>query len=126
MLFNDLFIVTKSLFDDDPLERIQSSESTFESKNIGSLGKNNMPTDYMEASKPKPEFRLDLNDKIAFTQHLFKNSQVELNQVVHKLNEFDNIEEAKEFLSDLYYHKNWEKADSYAQRLWTLVENRFL
>lgn len=118
--------IHKTLFDDDPLERIQVSETTSEPKNIGSLGKSNMPTDYMEAPKPKPEFRLDLNDKIAFTQHLFKNSQVELNQVVHKLNEFDNIDDAKEFLSDLYYHRNWEKADSYAQRLWTLVENRFL
>ncbi len=118
--------IHKTLFDDDPLERVQASEPTSEPKEIGSLGKSNMPTDYMEAPKPKPEFRLDLNDKIAFTQHLFKNSQVELNQVVHKLNEFDNIDDAKEFLSDLYYHRNWEKADSYAQRLWTLVENRFL
>ncbi|WP_312323397.1 hypothetical protein [Soonwooa sp.] len=118
--------IHKTLFDNDPLERIQASETTSEPKNSGSLGKSNMPTDYMEAPKPKPEFRLDLNDKIAFTQHLFKNSQVELNQVVHKLNEFDNIDDAKEFLSDLYYDRNWEKADSYAQRLWTLVENRFL
>ncbi|WP_300673455.1 hypothetical protein [Soonwooa sp.] len=118
--------ISKTLFDDDPLERIHTTESASEDKNIGSLGRNNMPTDYMEAPKPKPEFRLDLNDKIAFTQHLFKNSQVELNQVIHKLNEFDNLDAAKEFLSDLYYHKNWEKADSYAQRLWTLVENRFV
>lgn len=118
--------IHKTLFDDDPLERIQASESISMPKDIGSLGRSNMPTDYMEAPKLKPEFRLDLNDKIAFTQHLFKNSQVELNQVVHKLNEFDNIDDAKEFLSDMYYLRNWEKADSYAQRLWTLVENRFL
>lgn len=119
--------IGKTLFDDDPLEKIISTDSpTLETKITGSLSKSNMPTDYMEAPKPKPEFRLDLNDKIAFSQHLFKNSQVELNQVVHKLNEFDNIDDAKEFLSDMYYLRNWEKADSYAQRLWTLVENRFL
>ncbi|MFW2135100.1 hypothetical protein [Soonwooa sp.] len=118
--------IHKTLFDDDLLERIQASESISMPKDIGSLGRSNMPTDDMEAPKLKPEFRLDLNDKIAFTQHLFKNSQVELNQVVHKLNEFDNIDDAKEFLSDMYYLRNWEKADSYAQRLWTLVENRFL
>lgn len=114
--------VSKTLFDDDlpensPEEKLSDS---------GSLARNNRPTSYMEAPKPKQEFRLDLNDKIAFTQHLFNNSQMDLNHVVNRLNSFDNLEQAKEFLSDLYYQKNWEKVDGYAQRLWILVENKFL
>lgn len=115
--------VAKSLFDDDHLEDIEQHQPKQES---GSLLKNNVPTDYMEAPKPKPEFKLDLNDRIAFSQHLFDGSQSELNQVVTVLNSFTSLDKAQEFLSDIYYERDWKKVDSYAQRLWTLVENRFL
>ena len=115
--------VARSLFDDDHLEE---EEKPAPVQTSGSLLKNNVPTDYMEAPKPKPEFKLDLNDRIAFSQHLFGGSQSELNQVVAVLNSFTSVEKAQEFLSDIYYERDWKKADSYAQRLWTLVENRFL
>lgn len=115
--------VAKSLFDDDHLEDMEQHQPKQES---GSLLKNNVPTDYMEAPKPKPEFKLDLNDRIAFSQHLFDGSQSELNQVVTVLNSFTSLDKAQEFLSDIYYERDWKKVDSYAQRLWTLVENRFL
>lgn len=115
--------IAKSLFDDDHLEDMEQHQPKQES---GSLLKNNVPTDYMEAPKPKPEFKLDLNDRIAFSQHLFDGSQSELNQVVAVLNSFTSLEKAQEFLSDIYYEKDWKKVDNYAQRLWTLVENRFL
>ncbi len=115
--------IAKSLFDDDHLEEVEQHQSK---KDSGSLLKNNVPTDYMEAPKPKPEFKLDLNDRIAFSQHLFDGSQSELNQVVGVLNSFTSLDKAQEFLSDIYYERDWKKVDSYAQRLWTLVENRFL
>ena len=115
--------MAKSLFDDDHLEELEKPSPV---QNSGSLLKNNVPTDYMEAPKPKPEFKLDLNDRIAFSQYLFNGSQSELNQVVSILNSFNSLEKAKEFLSDIYYERDWKKVDNYAQRLWTLVENRFL
>lgn len=108
----------QSLFEDD--------FETVEKPSENSLMKSNIPTDYMEAPKPKMEFKLDLNDKIAFTKMLFGGSQMDLNEVVNKLNSFQTLEEAKEYLSDLYYDRNWKKVDDYAQRLWTLVENKFL
>ncbi len=88
--------------------------------------KNNMPTDYLEAEKLLPDFKLDINDKIAFTKVLFGGSQVELNEVVAKLNSFKKLDQAKDYLSDVYYERNWQKVDEYAQRLWSLVENKFL
>src|SRR5690606_9108499 len=109
----------QSLFDDELTpEEDPKSESS-------SLLKTNVPVDFMEAGKPKPEFKLDLNDKIAFSKMLFKGSQSEMNETIHQLNSFSTLEEAKEFLSDIYYRKGWEKADEYAQRLWSLVENKF-
>lgn len=115
--------IAKSLFDDDHLEEVEKQAPV---QNSGSLLKNNVPTDYMEAPKPKPEFKLDLNDRIAFSQYLFGGSQSDLNQVVSVLNSFNSLDKAQEYLSDIYYERDWKKVDNYAQRLWTLVENRFL
>lgn len=119
----------QTLFDDDHLERTLPSEKTppaEKKEDTGSILKTNIPTDFMEAEKKKPEFKLDLNDRIAFTKTLFGGSQSELNEVVNNLNSFRTLEEAKEYLSDLYYAKKWSKVDEYAQRLWILVENKFL
>ncbi|WP_265426726.1 hypothetical protein [Chryseobacterium sp. YIM B08800] len=119
----------QTLFDDDPLERETPHEKVeipVVKEDIGSLIKTNIPTQFMEAEKPRPEFKLDLNDRIAFTKVLFNGSQTDLNDSIAELNRCKNIDEAKEYLSELYYDKNWEKVDEYAQRLWVLVENKFL
>ncbi|BAP29579.1 uncharacterized protein CHSO_0542 [Chryseobacterium sp. StRB126] len=118
----------QSLFDDDPLERDFPKENQPESvkEDGGSILKSNIPTNFMEADKPKTEFKLDLNDRIAFSKMLFEGSQADLNETVAHLNHFRTLEEAKEYLSDLYYERKWSKVDEYAQRLWILVENKFL
>lgn len=118
----------QNLFDEDPLEKLEESEAekTQEKVISGSMLKSNIPTDFMEAEKRKPEFRLDLNDKVAFIKHLFNGDAEELKLTVDKLNAFGDLEQAKSYLSDIYYSKDWKKSDEYAQRLWTLVENKFL
>ncbi|WP_426476562.1 hypothetical protein ACP3T3_14635 [Chryseobacterium sp. CBSDS_008] len=119
----------QSLFDDDHLEReLPKEEKTAPvvKEDTGSILKSNIPTNFMEADKLKPEFKLDLNDKLAFTKMLFEGSQIDLNDTVYQLNKFRTLEEAKEYLSDLYYERKWNKVDEYAQRLWVLVENKFL
>ncbi|MGZ5188859.1 MAG: hypothetical protein ACXWB5_05435 [Kaistella sp.] len=121
--------VVQNLFDDDPLEKIEEEEKAEIHERIGDSGsilKTNIPTDFMEAQKKKTEFRLDLNDKVAFTKLLFKGNDEELKYTVDKLNSFDNLEDAQQYLSEVYYQKDWGKADEYAQRLWNLVENKFL
>ncbi|OWK74969.1 hypothetical protein CBW16_06150 [Flavobacteriaceae bacterium JJC] len=118
----------QNLFDEDPLEKMEENEAeTAEEKmNSGSMLKSNIPTDFMEAEKRKPEFRLDLNDKVAFIRHLFDGDAEELKITIDKLNSFTDLEQAKSYLSDIYYSKDWKKSDEYAQRLWNLVENKFL
>ncbi|PWN68645.1 hypothetical protein C1631_018385 [Chryseobacterium phosphatilyticum] len=118
----------QSLFDDDPLEREIPTENQkpIVKEDSGTILKSNIPTNLMEAEKQKPEFKLDLNDRIAFSKMLFEGSQTDLNDTVAQLNQFKTLEEAKEYLSDLYYDRKWSKVDEYAQRLWILVENKFL
>ncbi len=89
------------------------------------FGGNDVSTFYNETGKEKPLFKLDLNDRIAFTKKLFSGNQTDLNDAVARLNSFETLEEAKEYLSDIYYDKKWDKEDEFAQRLWILVENKF-
>ncbi|MDQ1098197.1 MULTISPECIES: hypothetical protein [Chryseobacterium] len=117
----------QSLFDDDHLHhKIPEDKPAGIKPDTGSILKTNIPTDFMEAEKSRPEFKLDLNDRIAFTKTLFAGSQTDLNEVIGNLNSFKTLEEAKEYLSDLYYERKWNKVDEYAQRLWILVENKFI
>lgn len=122
--------IVQSLFDDDHLmnipEEIKEEPKVEVPVHNPSLVKNNMPKEYMEAEKTLPDFKLDINDKIAFTKVLFGGSQVELNEVVSRLNSYKTLDQAKDYLSDVYYERNWQKVDEYAQRLWGLVENKFL
>ena len=116
--------VVQHLFDNDPLEDEKEQEKP--KPELGSLLKANVRTDFMEAERKKPEFRLDLNDKVAFTKSLFAGDADELKLTIDKLNSFSNLEDAKNYLSEVYYRKDWAKADEYAQRLWNLVENKFM
>jgi hypothetical protein len=91
----------------------------------GNTKNNDVSTFYNETEKAKPLFKLDLNDRIAFTKKLFSGNQTDLNDAVARLNSFETLEEAKEYLSEIYYDKKWDKEDEFAQRLWNLVENKF-
>ena len=112
----------ETLFEDDFFVEEQSKNKSAEG---GNLIKSNVSLNYMEVEKPKPIFKLDLNDRIAFTKKLFSGSQSDLNNAVTRLNEFETLDEAKEYLSEIYYEKGWEKEDEFAQRLWNLVESKF-
>lgn len=118
--------VVQQIFDNDPIENEEEEKQENLQPDSGSLMKSNVKTDFMEAERRKPEFRLDLNDKVAFTKSLFNGNEHELKETIDHLNSFTNLEDAKQFLSEVYYKKNWNQKDEYAQRLWNLVENKFL
>ena len=122
-----LTTTVKSLFDDDPLDQIQEEKKEEPLQHQPSLVKSNMPTDYLEAEKSSSkDIKLDINDRLAFTKMLFGGSQVELNQTIARLNSYKSLDEAKEYLSEVYYERDWKSAEEYAQRLWGLVESKFL
>ena len=115
--------VMQQLFDNDPLEEEKVVDHV--QPEAGSILKSNVKTDFMEAERKKPEFKLDLNDKVAFSKSLFGGDDEELKSTIEKLNSFGTLEEAKQYLSEVYYRKDWSKKDEFAQRLWNLVESKF-
>jgi hypothetical protein len=72
-------------------------------------------------------FHIDLNDRIAFTKHLFGNSPEDYNRVLNQLITFDSFGEANEFLESMVKpdYNNWEGKDEYAERFVGIIEKKF-
>lgn len=91
-------------------------------------------TAVLEESKPvslneklSKGFHVDLNDRIAFTKHLFGNSPEDYNRVLNQLITFDSFGEANEFLENMVKpdYNNWEGKDEYAERFVAIIEKKF-
>ncbi|MDN3675036.1 hypothetical protein QWY99_18535 [Flavobacterium branchiarum] len=91
-------------------------------------------TAVLEESKPvslneklSKGFHIDLNDRIAFTKHLFGNSPEDYNRVLNQLITFDSFDEANDFLESMVKpdYNNWDGKDEYAQRFTDIIEKKF-
>lgn len=90
-----------------------------------------------EAEQPKPAASLNsafaktieigLNDRIAFVNHLFGESNEDFNRVISQLNTFDTLEEAKTFLNEMVIpdYNYWVGKEDYIERFMLVVENKF-
>lgn len=90
-----------------------------------------------EIAQPKPAAPLNsafaktieigLNDRIAFVNHLFGESNEDFNRVISQLNTFDTLEEAKTFLNEMVIpdYNYWVGKEDYIERFMTVLENKF-
>ena len=90
-----------------------------------------------EIEQPKPAASLNsafaktieigLNDRIAFVNHLFGESNEDFNRVISQLNTFDTLEEAKTFLNEMVIpdYNYWVGKEDYIERFMTVVERKF-
>jgi hypothetical protein len=115
----------QNIFDGDHLEKLHEEVDLQRSSDSGNILRTNIPTDFMESEKKKHEFKLDLNDEVAFAEKLFHGDEEDLKNTIDKLNSFNELEDVRQYLSEVYHKKDWEKVDEYAQRLWNLVESKF-
>ncbi|MCC9072756.1 hypothetical protein LNQ49_14310 [Flavobacterium sp. F-65] len=72
-------------------------------------------------------FHIDLNDRIAFTKHLFGNSPEDYNRVLNQLITFDSFDEANDFIENMVKpdYNNWDGKDEYAERFVGIIEKKF-
>jgi hypothetical protein len=90
-----------------------------------------------EIEQPKPAASLNsafaktieigLNDRIAFVNHLFGESNEDFNRVISQLNTFDTLEEAKTFLNEMVIpdYNYWVGKEDYMERFMSVVERKF-
>ncbi len=70
--------------------------------------------------------KIDLNDRIAFVNHLFNSDQADFNRVVSQLNTFKTEKEAKDFINKMVKPDyDWSEKEEYETRLFEIIERRF-
>jgi hypothetical protein len=116
-----------------PLENIPTAIAIdFEEKKL----------DPIEEVKPEPvepktaslneklakNINIDLNDRIAFTKHLFGNSSEDYNRVLNQLITFDTFYETRDFIQEMVKpdYNNWEGKQDYEERFMDIIEKKFL
>lgn len=72
--------------------------------------------------------QIDLNDRIAFTKHLFGNDPEDYNRVLNQLITFNTFYETRDFIRDMVKpdYNNWEGKEEYEARFMEIIEKKFL
>jgi hypothetical protein len=127
----DLFVKVESNAYETPIE--EEAEEVIETVSI-SLDEMELPE---EAEEPKSVslneklskgISIDLNDRIAFTKHLFGNDPEDYNRVLNQLITFDTFYETRDFIRDMVKpdYNYWEGKEEYEERFMEIIEKKFL
>jgi len=70
---------------------------------------------------------IGLNDRIAFTKHLFDGNQEDYNRVISQLNTIESETEAKDFIYNMIKpdYNNWTGKEEYETRFIEIIERKF-
>lgn len=71
--------------------------------------------------------KIGLNDRIAFTNHLFEGSSETYNSVLSQLNTISSFPKTKEFIENEIKPKfnNWNDKEAYEERFMAIIERKF-
>ncbi|MEM6685990.1 MAG: hypothetical protein AAF617_09430 [Bacteroidota bacterium] len=92
------------------------------------------PVEVKKDSKPKSlndrlntGISIGLNDRIAFTKHLFDGNQEDYNRVISQLNTIETETEAKHFIFNMIKpdYNNWSGKEEYETRFMEIIERKF-
>ena len=69
---------------------------------------------------------IGINERYLMTENLFAGDSEECSESIQKLNEFENLIQAKDFLkNELFKKYNWNSKSNHVKRLINLVERRY-
>ncbi|WP_419213067.1 hypothetical protein ACNR9Q_02745 [Maribacter sp. X9] len=75
----------------------------------------------------RSNIKVDLNNRLAFVKHLFKNNMEDYNRVLSQLNTIDTEERSIAFIKNMVKpdYNNWEGKEEYEERFMEVVARRF-
>ena len=127
----DLFVKVESTAFETPIEA--EPESAIENATL-ELDEIALPKEVEESKlvtlneKLAKGINIDLNDRIAFTKHLFGNDPEDYNRVLNQLITFNTFYETRDFIRDMVKpdYNNWEGKEEYEERFMEIIEKKFL
>jgi hypothetical protein len=81
-----------------------------------------------EKSVSSKSIEIGLNDRVAFVNNLFGESNEDFNRVISQINTFDTLEEAKNFINEMVIpdYNYWVGKEDYLERFMEVVEKKFI
>ncbi len=127
----DLFVKVESNAFETPID--EEPEEVMETPSI-TLDEIELPEEVEEPKsvtlneKLAKGISIDLNDRIAFTKHLFGNDPEDYNRVLNQLITFNTFYETRDFIRDMVKpdYNNWEGKEEYEARFMEIIEKKFL
>ncbi len=128
---DDLFVKVESTAFETPIEAEPESAietAAFDLDEIALPEEVEEPKSVTLNEKLAKGINIDLNDRIAFTKHLFGNDPEDYNRVLNQLITFDTFYETRDFIRDMVKpdYNNWEGKEEYEERFMEIIEKKFL
>ena len=127
---DDLFVKVESNTFETPIEEEQEVEIEAVAFDLDEM---KLPEEETSKSLSLNEklakgINIDLNDRIAFTKHLFGNDPEDYNRVLNQLITFNTFYETRDFIRDMVKpdYNNWEGKEEYEERFMEIIEKKFL
>ena len=127
---DDLFVKVESNTFETPIEEEQEVEIEAVAFDLDEM---ELPEEETSKSLSLNEklakgINIDLNDRIAFTKHLFGNDPEDYNRVLNQLITFNTFYETRDFIRDMVKpdYNNWEGKEEYEERFMEIIEKKFL
>ena len=127
---DDLFVKVESNTFETPIEEEQEVEIEAVAFDLDEM---ELPEEETSKSVSLNEklakgINIDLNDRIAFTKHLFGNDPEDYNRVLNQLITFNTFYETRDFIRDMVKpdYNNWEGKEEYEERFMEIIEKKFL
>jgi hypothetical protein len=127
---DDLFVKVESTAYETPIdeEPVTTETVAFDLDDIELPEEVEEPKSVPLNEKLAKGISIDLNDRIAFTKHLFGNDPEDYNRVLNQLITFDTFYETRDFIRDMVKpdYNNWEGKEEYEERFMEIIEKKFL
>ncbi|MBP6424270.1 MAG: hypothetical protein KA278_00960 [Flavobacterium sp.] len=128
---DDLFVKVESNTFETPIEEEQEVETeagTFDLDEMKLPEEEETSKSVSLNEKLAKGINIDLNDRIAFTKHLFGNDPEDYNRVLNQLITFNTFYETRDFIRDMVKpdYNNWEGKEEYEERFMEIIEKKFL
>lgn len=118
---NESSVIEEELTDDKTPEQ-QMEEVLLKASQPASTSKNSSINERYGSGAIK----LGLNDRLAFTNHLFAGQQEDLNRVISQINTFESLQEAEDFIEQMVKPDyDWSQKEEFEMRFMERVKQRF-
>ena len=117
----------EKIFDNNPLSKIDEDPIFVEKKIEENFEDSKKELKKNVNDKFMKGLHIDLNDRLAFTKHLFLDNKLEYQRVISQITTFSNFEEVENFIMTMIKpeYDNWKGKDDYEKRFLEVLNKVF-